>query len=86
MHKKRMELPKELILYTNMAAVLLFWDTNMYAMTSCHVFSTPTDYPIESAAYNSIQVPERLVQLVERKFAVREVEGSSPRPAQHSGS
>ena len=50
----------------------------MDAMTSCHVFSTPTDYPIESAAYNSIQVPERLVQLVERKFAVREVEGSSP--------
>ena len=27
-----------------------------------------------------------LAQLVERQFAVREVDGSSPRPDQHSGS
>ena len=38
----------------------------------------------------SVSIPELtaawLAQLVERRTAVREVEGSSPRPEQHSGS
>ena len=35
LHKKRVQLPQDWFGDTNMAAVLLFWDTNMAAMTSC---------------------------------------------------
>ena len=35
---------------------------------------------------NVMKIVSWLAQLVERQSAVREVEGSSPRPDQHSGS
>ena len=33
--KKRVQTPSELVLFTNMASVSLFWNTNMAAVTSC---------------------------------------------------
>ena len=35
LHKKRVQFPRDWLGDTNMAAVSLFWGTNMAAMTSC---------------------------------------------------
>ena len=55
--QERVELPQDWFGTTMMAAFSMFWNTNMAAMTSCHIFSTPTNDSIESAAYNSTQAP-----------------------------
>ena len=39
LHKKRVQLPEELVRDTNMAAVSLFWDTNMAAVYGVHYYS-----------------------------------------------
>ena len=51
--------------------------SNMVSITSAH---TPEEF--ENGGFTAAW----LAQLVERRTAVREVEGSSPRPDQHSGS
>ena len=44
------------------------------------------NFPTKAAEKKKPETAAWLAQLVERQSAVREVEGSSPRPDQHSGS
>ena len=50
------------------------------------VFSTRMQFFCSEQSCDTSDTAAWLAQLVERRTAVREVEGSSPKPDQHSGS
>ena len=72
------------IVLTVSSAVLVVYNLRTFVSRCKYSSSTLQTYrvhdvmPVDTAAW--------LAQLVERRTAVREVEGSSPRPDRHSGS